>query len=187
MLPTTAPSLAPILAGTLAFLALGAPAHAEFQLFGKTKTQFHAVGPAGFSLDGASSELSLTDDGTNLVFTLPNASIETGISLRDNHMQGYVGAEANPNLILTIPRANFQIPAEGAKATSGEAEATFNLKGKDEAVTVAYSISRLKQGMQVKASFEFDILAHDIDVPSYLGQGVEPGMRAMTKFRLAGE
>ena len=175
------------LALALCALAFSHTAEAEYKLFGKTKTQFHAVGPAGFSLDGTSGELSLTDDGTNLVFTLPNASIETGISLRDNHMQGYVGAEENPNLTLTIARASFEVPDEKGSSTSGEAPATFNLKGADEAVTVIYTIKRLKQGMEVKATFDFDILTHGIDVPSYLGQGVEPGMQAKTKFRLAGE
>jgi hypothetical protein len=175
------------LALTLLAAGFSPTAQAEYKIFGKTKTQFHAVGPAGFSLDGASGEMTLLDDGTNLVFSIPNASIDTGIGVRDHHMQGYVGAESHPNILLTIPRANFQIPAEQGDVTKGEAAATFNLKGADEAVTVTYSIKRLKQGMEVKANFGFDIGAHGIDVPSYLGQGVEPGMTAKTKFRLAGE
>jgi hypothetical protein len=48
---------------------------------------FQASGPAGMKIEGTTPDLTVADDGTNVVVTVPLGNLNTGIALRDHHMK----------------------------------------------------------------------------------------------------
>jgi hypothetical protein len=88
---------------------------------GKPKISFFAVGNPGFlDIEGVSNTMTVVDDGTKLVFTVPMASVKTGIDTRDEHMNDkYVVQGKFPDAILTLAKADVQWPTEVGAAASG--------------------------------------------------------------------
>lgn len=167
------------------FVALGAvllatPAAYATDLVGTPKVTFHAEGSPGvLTFDGVTRQLSLVDNGDTLVFTVPMDTVETGISLRDDHMRrNYVETETYPNAVLTLQKSAVTWPAAGAKSSEGNLTAQFEAHGVSRDVTVAYTIKTTKDALRVKASFPFDTSSHGIAIPEYLGVTIKPAMVA---------
>lgn len=152
---------------------------------GKHKISFHADGPAGFAIDGTASDFSLEESDSALVFTVPIASVTTGIDLRDDHMRKYAGADQNPNVVLSIPTSEVSWPDADKKKRTGSAQATLNLNGVDQPVTVKYALKTGKNGVDWVAGFNFDTSAHGIVIDEYMGVSVDPKMSAQAKFTTA--
>ncbi len=167
-------------ATTVVALAIPLIAHAAMKIEGKPKISFFAVGNPGFlDIEGVSNTMTVVDDGTKLVFTVPMASVKTGIDLRDEHMNDkYVVQGKYPDAILTLAKADVQWPTEVGKATDGKVKATFNIHGQDQAVDVEYNNRKSKTGWRVSAKFNYDTSASGIEIPSYLGVSVEAKQRA---------
>ncbi|HNH46128.1 MAG TPA: YceI family protein [Myxococcota bacterium] len=167
-------------ATTVVALAIPLIAHAALKVDGKPKISFFAVGNPGFlDIEGVSSTMTVVDDGTKLVFTVPMASVKTGIDTRDEHMNDkYVVQGKYPDAILTLAKADVQWPTEVGVAASGKVKATFNIHGQDQAVEVEYTNRKSKTGWRVSAKFNYDTSASGIEIPSYLGVSVEAKQRA---------
>lgn len=170
------------LAAVAVAVALAAPstADAALRVDGKPKVSFFAVGSPGFlDIEGVSAALTVKDDGTKLVFTLPMSSVDSGIEMRDSHMnEHYVEIAKFPNVSLSLNKADVKWPVNVGEVAEGTVKATFNAHGVDAAVDVSYAVSKTKTGFRVKAKFPFDTAAHGIAIPSYLGVTVDPKMRA---------
>jgi polyisoprenoid-binding protein YceI len=162
------------------WLVLASAAWAGFSLSGTPKVSFFATGKPGFlSIEGKTKTVSLTDDGTNLVFVVPIATVDTGIALRDEHMRDtYVQAAQFPDLVLSVPKAGVTWPTPGGKGTSGTVTAGFTTHGVTRQVPVAYQVEPGKSGVTIKASFPFDVSEHGIEIPTYMGVTILPDMRA---------
>ncbi|MEN0067326.1 MAG: YceI family protein [Myxococcota bacterium] len=145
---------------------------------GKPKVVFHAEGSPGFlTFDGTTRDLTLKDEGTTLVFTVPMDTVETGIGLRDQHMrEKYVETATYPNVVLTLAKDHIQWPEAGT--VNGEVTAKFEAHGVELDVPVKYSIKRSKDLYKIKASFPFDTTKHGIEIPTYLGVTIKPAMTA---------
>lgn len=163
-------------------VALLAPASADaaMRVDGKPKVSFFAVGSPGFlDIEGVTSAMTATDDGTRLTFTVPMESVKTGIDFRDSHMnEHYVETAKFPNATLSLPRADVKWPANVGETADGTVKATFNVHGQDQAVDVGYNVAKTKTGYRVKAKFNFDTARSGIAIPSYLGVTVDPKMKA---------
>jgi len=159
-------------------------AYGTWNLEGKSKITFHADGPAGFSIDGASQEFSITETKESLVFSVPVSSISTGIDLRDDHMRTYAEAETYPTVTLTLPKDQLNFPAQGQKKSVGIAQGTFNLHGVDQPAKIKYAMKTEKAGVSWVAGFGFNTEAHGIVVPDYMGVTVDPAMSAQAKFTI---
>ncbi|HHO53168.1 MAG TPA: YceI family protein [Deltaproteobacteria bacterium] len=162
----------------LSVLAAATPALAGFTIEGKPKVTFNAEGSPGvLTFEGVTRELSLQDDGTNLVFSVPMDTVETGISLRDEHMRKtYVQTDQFPDAILSVARDQISWPTDGS--SEGTVQGRFTVHGVERGVTVTYSIKLTKSGYRVKASFPFDTSSHGVEIPSYLGVTIKPAMEA---------
>lgn len=169
-----------LVASTL--LLIPSLAFGAWTLDGKSKITFHADGPAGFAIDGASSEFSVSETPESMVFSVPVSAVSTGIDLRDEHMRDYIEAERFPTVTLTIPKDQLTFPAEGQKKSAGIAQATFTLHGVDQPTKVKYAIKTEKQGVSWVAAFPFNTEAHGVVVPEYMGVTVDPAMSAQAKF-----
>ena len=155
-------------------------AHAGMTVSGKPKISFFAMGSPGFlDIEGESSTVTGTDDGTRLSFAVPMTSVSTGIDLRDGHMNNeYVKVAQFPNATFSLAKADVKWPAVLAESTTGTVKGTFNVHGVDQPVDVTYTAKKSKTGYRVTAKFSFDVSAHGIAIPSYLGITVDPKMKA---------
>ena len=86
------------------------------------KATFSARATAGLKLEGESAALTAAWSEGSLVVTLPLASFQTGIELRDRHLRDHIESDKYPNAELRVPLAALQLPAAGA-STSGTAQA----------------------------------------------------------------
>jgi polyisoprenoid-binding protein YceI len=155
-------------------------ADAALKVEGKPKVSFFATGSPGFlDIEGVTSTVSVADDGTKLVFSVPMTTVKTGIDLRDDHMNNeYVQVAQFTNAVLTAQRANLTWPTEVGAKTKGKADADFNIHGVPQAVKVDYVIEKSKTGFKITGKFNFDCAKSNLVIPSYLGVTVDPKMRA---------
>lgn len=161
-------------------IAVPATSFAGYRLGPKPKVSFFATGSPGFlSIEGKTTDITLVDDGEQLAFTVPIASVDTGIALRDQHMRDkYVQADQFPDLVLVLPRSAVAFPAEKGRMSEGTVEATFTTHGVALPVTVTYTAKRKTESWTVSASFPFDVSKHGIEIPSYMGVTIDPAMQA---------
>lgn len=141
---------------------------------GLARVAFEGHGPAGFRLEGVTDALELRDAGGQWVFTVPLATLKTGIALRDRHMrEKYLQTDRFPQAVLALSRDAVPLPDEG-QTRSGTAPAELTLHGQTRPVQVAYSISRSGGRYQIAATVPLDMGAFGIEQPSYLGLTVQP-------------
>lgn len=174
--------LAPLLLAL--FLAL--PAFAGTTLTGKPKLSFHAVGHPGFlTFDGVTRTLTYEDQGEHLVFTVPMNTVKTGIALRDSHMlKNYLQVDQYPEVVLKVKRADVTWPEATNESSTGTFTAPFTAHGQTRDVEVKYTLKRVKTGWKIDAEFVFDLLAHGVEEPAYMGTRFETDMRATVALEL---
>jgi polyisoprenoid-binding protein YceI len=165
-----------LLFAAMAFAPAGASAGTTIE--GKPKLTFYATGSPGFmSIEGVTSTVKLTDDGTKLAFTVPMATVDSGITLRDEHMnKNYVQIDQFPDVVLEFAKADVKWPTEGS--TEATVQGTFTLHGVTQPTTVGYTISKTKTGWRVKARFDYDTSKHGITIEPYMGISFDSKMYA---------
>jgi YceI-like domain len=177
------------LSAALLAIALLSPAVADagMKIEGKPKASFYLSGSPGFlSIEGVTSTMTLVDDGTRLVFTVPMSTVSSGIALRDSHMnKNYVHVDQFPNVILDIARADVVWPTEVGKTSTGKAAANFTAHGVMLPTSVAYDVTKTKTGYRVKGKFEFNTTAHGMVIEPYMGVSFDPDMYATVVVDLA--
>jgi polyisoprenoid-binding protein YceI len=174
-----------IAGASLAALALAPAARAALSPATDGKVSFQAAGPAGMTIEGTTSELSLADQGEGLVITVPLGNLTTGISVRDRHMkEKYLEVAKYPTAVLTVPRAALKLPAGGDKVEA-DVPGTVTIHGQSRPITVHYDAK--KDGESLAAHGKFHVNMHDfgIEVPSYLGVTVKPDIDVGATFRVA--
>ena len=161
---------------------------ADASISGKPKVSFHAEGsPGALDIEGATSDLRIADDGTTLTFTVPLDSVDTGIALRDHHMKSeYAQTAQYPDATLTLARASIVWPSQIGESTNGVVDGTFVAHGVSTPAKVSYVARRTKTGTRLSGEFDFDVSAHGIKIPSYLGVTVDPHMHAQATVDLVG-
>lgn len=147
---------------------------------------FMAPGPAGLKIEGATSAIQVTDDGTTLTIEVPLADLSTGIALRDHHMrEKYLEVPKFPSAKLQVARGALKFPAAGAGAESDVA-ATLALHGQTRPVTVHYDAKGDGAGFSVRGHFHVNMNDYGITVPTYLGVTVKPDVDVSATFHVAG-
>ena len=136
----------------------------------------HAKGPLGLSIDGKSKKLIIEENDKTVTFKTFLNSIDTGNSMRNEHMQKRLGKvakkdaqgkcerdtegkpvwEEKPHLEikLSVPKDKID-PAKG-----GTVEGTLSFHRVSKPQKVTYSVA----GNRVSASFEFNV--HDFFTPN---------------------
>jgi polyisoprenoid-binding protein YceI len=161
---------------------LASPALADVEKVGDALASFSGKGPAGFRLEGKTNELRVSDDGQKVVFTVPLAKLETGISLRDRHMrEKYLEVEKYPDAVLEVPWSGIKVPEPG-KTVTDKTKGTMSLHGKTKEVAVNYTVAAMGNTYQVTGTVPLNIKDFDINVPSYLGVTVKPDIETNVAF-----
>lgn len=168
---------------SLAVLLLALPLlAAATKLTGEPSAGFHGRGPGGFGVDGKTNQLRIDDDGTTLKITVPLASLQTGIGLRDKHMrEKYLQVDRYPDAVLEVPWSVVKLPGDG-QTGEGTAPGKMILHGKSKDVQVKYRIVRTGTRYQVTGGVPLNLKDFDIDVPSYMGVTVQPDIETSASF-----
>lgn len=178
-----------VVASLFCLVTVGNAALAGLQIDGKEKVSFHATGPAGFKIVGKTNQIQVEEREGGVVFTVPVASVKTGIKLRDRHMRDkYVEVSKYPNVTLQLSIADIRLPASAGETIEAQASGVFQIHGKSSQVIVSYIIKKKKKKkFLLEGSFSFNTEEHGIKIPSYLGITVDPDMRAEAKFLFVNE
>jgi polyisoprenoid-binding protein YceI len=140
------------------------------------EVSFTAIGPGGLKIVGNTSQISVKEDGTNAVVSVPLGGLSTGIALRDKHMkEKYLETDKYPNAELTVARS-------AVKEGSGSAQGTMKIHGQSKPVTFSYNAKKSGSGYAVDGTVRVNIKDFGIEVPSYLGVTVKPDVEVAVKF-----
>jgi polyisoprenoid-binding protein YceI len=162
---------------TAAVLTLAVVAHAKLARTGDAKVEFNAKGPAGMTITGTTTELTVSETDSEIVLTVPLATVKTGIALRDTHMRDkYLETGKYPN-------AELRVAKDAVKAPSGQVTGQFTIHGKTKPTPVKYT---QKPDGTVTGSFHVEMTDFGIEKPGYSGISVQPGVDATATFRVTG-
>lgn len=150
----------------------------------KPAVGFNANGsPGALDIEATTNDGTLTDDGVNLLFTVPLANVKTGIDLRDEHMKTkFMHVDQHPNVTLSIAHASLMLPTELGKKTSGKNTAQFTALGVAKPTDLTWEVQKTVAGYKLTGSFAFDISEHGVEVPSFMGVTVDSKMTARAVF-----
>ena len=168
------------------FLAVAAllstSALAGWSKVGDGTASFKGVGPAGFKIEGATSNLSLKDDGKTLTVVVNLKELNTGIELRDKHMRDkYLEVEKFPEATLAVPLDAITFAADG-KSSEGSAKGTFSVHGKSKEVSFKYKMTNTGGTCAIEGEAAVNFKDFDVNVPSYMGITVKPDITVFSKF-----
>ncbi|MBK8213431.1 MAG: YceI family protein [Myxococcales bacterium] len=158
-------------------LGLVGSAHAKLSGSGGS-VEFTATGPAGLKIVGTTSQITVREDGANVVVTVPLAGLDTGIALRNKHMrEKYLEVDKFPTAELTVARSALKV-GEG----SGTAQGTMKIHGQTRPVSFGYTAAKGGPGLTVEGTVHLDMKAFGIEVPSYMGVTVKPDVDVKAKL-----
>ena len=171
---------------SLSLMGMSTAGHAALSAASDSHVSFDASGPAGMKIEGSTADLTVADDGVNVVATVPLANLSTGIGLRDHHMkEKYLEVAKYPVATLTIVRSALKIPRAGESST-GDVAGTVQLHGQTHPVTVHYDAKGDGASFSVRGAFHINMNEFGITVPVYLGVTVKPDVDVSASFHAAG-
>jgi polyisoprenoid-binding protein YceI len=160
-----------------ASLCLASVVLADLGVMKVDDVNFFATGPAGFKINGKTSALEVKSEGESVVLRVPLDTVDTGIDLRNRHMkEKYLDTKAFSHAELKVARALLK---EGAGQNG---TGTFTVHGISKNVALTYDVVKSGEGLQVKGTFDINIKAHGINIPSYLGVTVKPEVKVSAAF-----
>ncbi|MCI0571887.1 MAG: YceI family protein [Myxococcaceae bacterium] len=172
-------------AAALAVVLSGAALAGVHQTGGAQAT-FTGKGPAGFKLEGKTSELRVEEKGSAVVVAVPLGKLETGIELRDRHMkEKYLEVAKFPEAVLEVDRSRITLPADGQSA-QGQSTGKMSLHGQTKDVSFSYVIKRSGDTYQVEGKVPLNLKDYGINIPSYLGVTVQPDIQTAVGFSFKG-
>jgi polyisoprenoid-binding protein YceI len=134
---------------------------------------FKATGPAGLNIEGKTSTLEVSDDGTEATFSVPLNTVKTGIALRDTHMnEKYLETGKFPKATLKIKRSDVKL--EEGKETTGDVPGKMTLHGQTKDVKVHYKAKKTGGDVAVDATTTIKYTDYGVNKAEYLGAEVKP-------------
>jgi polyisoprenoid-binding protein YceI len=143
----------------------------------KPSISFHAHGPGGLKIDGKSSSLKIDEDEKTVTFKTFMNTLDTGIGMRNDHMQKRFKAGDYPEITLTVPKDKAN-PKAG-----GSTPASLTLHGQTRPVTVRYKVD----GNHIDATFDVNLNNHGITDEDLCELGVcaKPDVAVEVRFDLS--
>jgi hypothetical protein len=121
--------------------------------------KFHASGPFGMKIDGAMNNLSVSEEGDNLVLKVDLSNLKSGNDTRDEHFQTYLKQKVAK---LEVPKSAIKFPGNDEEK-SGEATGKFTLNGKtDNGFKVKYKAKRTGSDYHVQGLGTITLAKHDL-------------------------
>jgi polyisoprenoid-binding protein YceI len=166
-------------------LGLSTLAHAALSAPTDGRVTFQASGPAGMTIEGTTPDLTLVDQGDNVVITVPLGNLTTGIAVRDRHMkEKYLEVPKFPTAVLTVARTALRLPT-GSDKVEADAPSTLTIHGQTRPVVVHYDAKKDGDALSARGKFRINMRDFGIDVPSYLGVTVKPDIDVSAAFHVS--
>jgi len=166
---------------------LSVAAHAALSSATDAKVVFDATGPAGLGIEGTTSDLQAAESNGNLTLTVNLTRLTTGIGVRDKHTkETYLQVPTYPTTVLVVARSALAVPTGDQKAEA-TVPGTLTLHGQTHPVSVHYDAKRDASGIVVHGGFHVNMNDFGIQVPSYLGVTVKPGVEVHATFHVVGD
>ena len=166
-----------------AALSFSLVAAAKLSSTGSSSAGFRASGPGGINIDGKTSDVRVTDDGTTVTITVGLAGIDTGMGLRDKHTKEALDTAQFPTAELKVARGDLKFPAAGGES-SGDAKGKLKIHGQTKDVTFHYTVNLAGDTLSVKGTAaKVNMNDFGIKTPSYLGVGVKPEVDVNVNFQ----
>ena len=176
-----------IVTAAAGLLSVSAAGHAALSSPSNAHVTFRAVGPAGMTIEGTTTDLEAAEDGGNLKIVVPLTNLATGIGLRDQHMkEKYLEVGKYPDSTLAIARSALRLPA-GGERVEADAPGTLQLHGQTRPVSVHYQATRDGDAFAAAGRFHLNMTEFGVNVPSYLGVTVKPDVDVFATFHIAGK
>jgi polyisoprenoid-binding protein YceI len=157
---------------------------AAWERKGTASVTFFASGPVGLSIEGNTPELEVSEAENKLLLRVPLAKLDTGISLRNQHMrEKYLEVDRYPAATLALPKAALKLPKDGASETN-TTTGSLTIRDRTHSVPVRYTVTRDGSLHKVRGEFTLNIKDFGIEVPSYLGVTVKPKVRVKARFEV---
>jgi polyisoprenoid-binding protein YceI len=166
-------------AALLALVSFTLVAAAKLNKTGTSNTTFRVAGPAGLNIDAKTADMTIADDGTTVMITVPLKNLDTGIGLRNDHTKKALEVDSYPDAVLTVPRSALKLPGGG----EGDARGTLKLHGQSKDVTFHYAARLDGDTYNVNGSTTINMNDFGIKAPSYLGVTVKPDVAIASTFQ----
>jgi polyisoprenoid-binding protein YceI len=122
------------------------------------------VGTSGQILGYVVFDPAHPDKGVRGQFVVPVSSLDTGIPMRNEHLQGaaWLNAEKHPHIIMDVTGAS---QVKKVKSTDDfstwemQVEGSFTVNGKSRKIQVPATVTHLKESEKTKARMAGDLLA----------------------------
>jgi polyisoprenoid-binding protein YceI len=143
---------------------------------------FDAKGPAGFKLEGKTSDVSVSETAGTVRVSVGLSTLDTGIELRNRHMrEKYLEVQKYPTAVLVVDRSTLRLPDDG-RDSSGAANGTITIHGQSHPVSLEYKVHRARDAFNVTGAVHVNMNDYGIQVPSYLGITVKPDVDVAAVF-----
>ena len=168
-------------------VATAAVAAGSFKLKAEPSISFTATGVAGLKINGATSRLTMSEEGDKLTFKAPTTDFKTGIGLRDRHLKEHIEADKFPEAKLVLDRSKIAFP-DGAAATakSSSVRGDFTLHGISKPVDITYGVDKTAAGYHVHGDFDVNLQDYKIQKPCYMGICVGDKVHVTASFDVQG-
>ena len=163
-------------------LSVSLGAAAKLASSGSSSAGFRASGPDCINIDGKSTDVRVTDDGSTVTITVGLGALDTGMGLRDKHTKEALEVDQFAAAELKVARSELKFPAAGAES-SGDAKGKLKIHGQTKDVTVHYTAGAAGVALNVKGSARINMTDYGIKPPSYLGVGVKPDVEINVSFQ----
>ncbi len=165
--------------GTALFISL--VAHAKLARTGDpASVTFTATGPAGLSIVGTTSDLSVADTDADFTVTVPLKNLDTKIELRNKHMrEKYLETDKFPNAELKVAKSELSQRNGTAKANG-----TLTLHGKSQKAQFSYTAKPDGAKTNITGTVHVNMKDYDITQPGYAGISVKPDVDIAVSFVL---
>lgn len=162
-------------------------AEARVESVGGATATFDAAGPGGLNIHGTTPDLSATEKDGKVLVKVELATLTTGIGLRDEHMrEKYLEVSKYPEATVAVERSKLKFPTKGANVR-GQVPGAMTIHGVTKTVTLDYTAAAVGpkgDRILVNGSAPIDIREFGINVPSYLGVGVDPHVTIKVNFKV---
>jgi len=113
--------------------------------------------------------------GTDLYFEVDLNALDTGIGLRNHHMQDdYLKTDKFP--YAAFKGTVTKMVRQGATDTLVAVEGKLSLHGQDHPLAVTGRVTMDGERVRLTCTFPLDIRDHGIEVPSLMGAKVDPNL-----------
>lgn len=158
-------------------------AHAAIKEVEPGTSKVTAKASGGLTIEGKGTGVTASEADGIITITAPVNKLETGMSLRNDHLRDAIHAEKYPNAKLSVKRDALKFPADGAKVDA-DATGDFTINNVTKPLKFHYTVQRKGSHYLVHGTAKLDFTKHGIEEPGYLGVKVKKDVEIAVDVKL---